>query len=420
MLAVYDDPMPGRSGRGSGRQSRVMTVHTFHLAKPGLARVVEALRLTCLGEHGEWDGRTCRLDQARVIVTPGFGSAGWSRGGLLVQSARPSHERPALDRVATEAYPLPVGAALGIRLAPAAFLPTLAACTSFPRMTSPPTAPPPGAAFLRGCGDVRLYTSIEGPGTHGVVWFVLGPEAPGRLPYERLTAALHATGFATAVVHARGTGFSDGLRGDLDDHALFLSDHRLFLEHLTERFSRIFLFGQSAGAAFALEAAASSPAPLAGLVLVNPAWKLTYAKGMGPGLRDYFAYAANYVFRRSALTVDMNRSPASVGFAPDREEAEAMQRDPLVVRYFSLRYLLGQRKVMMRCPKNMAAVRAPLLLVQGAHDALVDPTSYDELLRAAQVSDKRKLVAPDGGHGSSAVETMVEPLLEWFVSHADP
>lgn len=302
-------------------------------------------------------------------------------------------------------------------LAPA-FLLTITACASWPQATSPPVAPPPGAEFIRGRGDVRLYTSIEGPGTRGVVWFILGPEAPGQPPYERLTAALHEAGFATAVVHARGTGFSDGLRGDLDDYALFLSDHRLFLDHLTARFSRIFLFGQSAGAALALEVAASAPTPLAGLVLVNPAWKLTYAKGMGPTFADYFVYAANYVFRPAALTVDMNRSPSSVEFAPDREEAQAMQRDPLVVRYFSLRYLFAQRKIMNRCPQNVAAVQTPLLLVQGAHDALVDPASFDALLGAALVADKRKLVAPGGGHGSSAVETMVLPLVEWFTSRA--
>jgi alpha-beta hydrolase superfamily lysophospholipase len=288
------------------------------------------------------------------------------------------------------------------------------------QVTSPPVAPPPGSKFLSGSGGVRLYTSIEGTGKRGVVWFVLGPETSGQAPYARLTAALHEAGFATAVVHARGTGFSDGVRGDIDDYALFLSDYRLFHEHLAGRFSHIFVFGQSIGAALALEVTASLPTPLAGLVLVNPAWKLTYAKGMGPTLRDYLIYAANYLLRPSALTVDMNRSPASVAFAPDREEAQAMQGDPLAVRYFSLRYLLAQRKVMNRCPQNMAAMQAPLLLLQGAHDALVDPASVDALLGAAQVSDKRKLVAPDGGHGSSAVETMVQPLVAWFTAHAAP
>jgi NADPH:quinone reductase-like Zn-dependent oxidoreductase/alpha-beta hydrolase superfamily lysophospholipase len=277
-----------------------------------------------------------------------------------------------------------------------------------------------GAEFILGRGHVRLYTSIEGVGTRGVVWFVLGPETSGQAPYARLTAALHATGFATAVIHARGTGFSDGFRGDIDDYALFLSDYRLFHEFLAARFSRIFVFGQSVGAALALEVAASPSTPLAGLVLVNPAWKLTYAKSMGPTFSDYIAYAANYLFRPSALTVDMNRSPYSMAFAPDREESQAMQRDPLVVRYFSLRYVLAQRRVMNRCLQNVATVQAPILLVQGAHDAVVDPASLDVLLGAARAVDKRKLVAPDGGHGSSAVETMVIPLVDWFTLHADP
>jgi alpha-beta hydrolase superfamily lysophospholipase len=281
----------------------------------------------------------------------------------------------------------------------------------------PPVDPPPGSEFLNGRGGVQLYTSIKGPRIRGVVWFVLGPETSGQVPYARLTTALHSAGFATAIVHGRGTGFSNGMRGDIDDYALFLSDYQLFHDHLAKRFSYIFVFGQSVGAAIALEIAASLLTPLAGLVLVNPAWKLIYAKGMRPNLRDYAVYAANYLFRPSALTIDMNRSPSEVAFLPDREEAQAMQLDPLVVRYFSLRYLLAQRKIMNRCLQNLVKVQAPLILVQGAHDALVDPASFDVFLSEARVVDKRKLIAPDGGHGSSAVETMVAPLVEWFISH---
>ncbi len=288
-----------------------------------------------------------------------------------------------------------------------------------PRRTTPPIAPPPDATFLRGRGDLRLYAAIDGPGTRGVVWFVLGPEVRSAPPYPRLTAALHDAGLATAVLHARGTGFSDGLRGDIDDFARLLDDRRLFLEHLADRFGRIVLLGHSVGAALALELAAVSSDRLAGVVLVNPAWRLTYAEGMGPTLRDYVAYAINAVIRRSALTVDMNRAPSCVAFAPDRDEGEAMQRDPLVVRYFSLRYLMGERRVMARCPGNAATSRAPLLLVQGAHDALVDPSSFDALLDAAAAPDKSKLVAAEGGHGSSAVETMVAPIVAWIVAHVD-
>jgi fermentation-respiration switch protein FrsA (DUF1100 family) len=82
-----------------------------------------------------------------------------------------------------------------------------------------------------------------------------------------------------------------------------------------------------------------------------------------------------------------------------------------------MRLLLGQRAVMRSCPRNAARVDAPLLLLQGAGDALVDPRGSDEILAAARSADKAKVVAPLGGHGASAVETSVEPVLRWLRAH---
>lgn len=294
------------------------------------------------------------------------------------------------------------------------------ACASWPRVSTPPLPPPAGAEFLGTSDGLRLYSAVQGPGARGVVWFVMGAEISAAPPYPALTRALHEAGFATAVVHPRGTGFSDGLRGDVDDYARFLGDYCAFLAVLQGRFERVFLVGHSAGAAFALEVAVAPQKPLAGLVLVNPAWKLRTAEGMSPSFGDYVTFAANLVFRPAALTVDMNSRPESIAFAPDREEGLAMQRDPLVVRYFSMRTLSEQGRVMARCAENVAVSAAPLLLVQGAHDAMVEPASLDELLAKAAAVDKRKLVAPDGGHGSSAVETQVAPLVEWFSARAPP
>ncbi|MDP1823399.1 MAG: alpha/beta fold hydrolase [Archangium sp.] len=293
----------------------------------------------------------------------------------------------------------------------------LAGCASAPLVSRPPLDPPPAAEFIAGAGDVRLYTQVTGEGPRGVVWFVMGPEIASAPPYPKLSAALLEAGFATAVLHPRGTGFSDGPRGDLDDYPLFLGDLRQYREVLSARFpGRVFLFGHSAGAALALELAAETQG-LAGVVLVNPAWKLVYGKDMGPTFGDYVTYAANFVFRPAALTVDMNRDPSAVAFAEDRAEGEAMQKDPLVVRYFSLRYLMAQSKVMERCPTNAKKLTAPLLMVEGRHDALVDPSGTAELFAAVPGSDKVKLVADEGGHGSSAVETRVASIVEWLSDH---
>jgi acylglycerol lipase len=298
----------------------------------------------------------------------------------------------------------------------------LLGCVSVERATKAPVEPPlDGSSWIQGTGGLRLYCSSRAPpgDPWGVLYLVLGPEIGSSEPYPRFTAALHASGIATAVLHPRGAGFSDGLRGDIDDYGPFLDDFRRGLARVRETFpgKPVFLLGHSVGAALALEVAAKAEKPLAGLILVNPAYRLIYGEGMGPSLTDYVAYAFNAVFRRSALTVDMNSNPTAVRNAADREEALAMQRDPLVVRFFSLRYLLAQREVMTSCVKNAAAIDAPLLLVQGAEDALVDPRGNDEILAAARTADKVKLVAARGAHGSSAVETVVEELIRWLQAH---
>ena len=115
----------------------------------------------------------------------------------------------------------------------------------------------------------------------------------------------------------------------------------------------------------------------------------------------------------------MNSKPEAIEFAADREEGLAMQRDPLVVRWFSMRYLGAQGRVMDRIPENLAKTDVPLLLVQGAHDGLVDPKSFDELLAKSPARDKQKLLSPEGGHGSSAVETQVDAITAWLLAHAD-
>ncbi len=301
-------------------------------------------------------------------------------------------------------------------------LAVLAGCAAYPRVTRPPLDPPAGAEWLRAPDGALLYTATALPAGEvvGVVSFVLGPEISAAPLYPELQAALYEQGFATAVLHPRGTGYSDGLRGDIADYGLFLADYGHALASLQARFPSkpIFLMGHSAGAAFALELAAKAPAPVAGLVLVNPAYKLLATEGMTPSFGDYVGYAADMVFRPSALTVDMNSRPSGIAHAGDRAEAEAMQADPLVVRYFSMRYLLAQKQVMDRCATNAAAVVAPLLLVQGAKDGLVDPAGGDELLVAAKGLDKVKWIAPEGGHGSSAVETMVGPIVGWLRQRA--
>lgn len=222
--------------------------------------------------------------------------------------------------------------------------------------------PGPGTDWIVGDEGQPLYSRWLRPvHPRGLVWYVLGPECGAAVPYPRLTQALLDAGFVVTLVHARGTGYSPGVRGDITDAHAWLGDSRRFCVESARRFPGVpvFLVGHSAGAAVAADI-------------------------------------------------------ADVAFGPDREEAVAMQRDSVAVRYFSMRMLLAQKRLMNRLPKNVGALTVPVLVIEGAYDALIDPAGNDELLARARIAGSTKIVARDGGHGSSAVETTVESLVRWL------
>ncbi len=294
----------------------------------------------------------------------------------------------------------------------------LVACASYPRLTRPPLPPPPDAQWLDG-GAGRLFVHTEGPTEPGaVLWLVQGAECRGEPPYPALRAALADARVATAYVHVRGSGYSDGLRGDVEQFDLLMEDLRRFADWLGARFPNapVFVLGHSAGAAFALELIARGFEPK-GLVLVNAAFRLQTSPGLAPTFGDVLGFMGNAVFRPAALTVDMNSRPQAVQHEADREEGLALQADPLVVRYFSMRFMTGQKAVMDRSAVNVARLRAPLLVIEGERDALVDPKGNDELLAKAGSAERLRHLARDAGHGSSAVEGSTDVLVDWLLRH---
>lgn len=155
-----------------------------------------------------------------------------------------------------------------------------------------------------------------------------------------------------------GTGYSPGVRGDIKNDQALRRDYRRFRVEIDRRVPGVpvFLVGHNAGAAVAADIAPTGTPGVAGVVLVNAAYRLRDARRMTPTWRQYVAYAANLLVRPSAPVVDMNSRPFDVAFGPDREGAIAMQRDH---------------------------VPGP----------------------PARTTGSAKVVARDGGHGSSAVET---------------
>jgi alpha-beta hydrolase superfamily lysophospholipase len=117
-----------------------------------------------------------------------------------------------------------------------------------------PLQPGPGADWVVGDDGQRLYSRWQRPvHPRGLAWYVLGPESGAAFPYPRLTQTLLDAGFVVTLMHARGTGFSPGVRGDIKNDQALLGDYRRFRVEINRRYPGVpvFLVGHSAGAAMA-------------------------------------------------------------------------------------------------------------------------------------------------------------------------
>ncbi len=272
-------------------------------------------------------------------------------------------------------------------------------------------------SYLTAPDGRALYYRIEGltDRTVGMVWFVEGIAIQSAPTYPRLAAALRERNLALAYFHPRGAGYSDGVRGDAADFGDVLRDFDGFAEFLAARFPRlpVVQLGHSAGGAFALEIAATHPP--AALVLVNPAFR--FRREAGPSARDLAKLGVSFLFRRAAPIIDLAGDPARLRDPFDREEGFSLVRDPLAVHRFSVRYLLGLRRVMKRCVENARHVRAPLLFVQGGRDEVIDGGGGAEIL-GAYAGDATRILVTERGHGSAVIEARATEIADWIAARA--
>jgi len=313
----------------------------------------------------------------------------WSAGGLIAACG-------VLVSVAVLSIPRPTAAELA-------------------RDSAVPTLPSgPGHRWHYASDGTRLYEHVyeqEGP-RRGIVLYVAGITGLGSDEQPEFVAALVARGLEVRFLHPRGTGYSDGARGDIANLDRYLADYEEYARAVAPAGTPLIIVGHSMGGVFALRVAARLP-QTAGLVLINPARRYAANPGSSPTILQYIAYAACTVFAPGERLVDMGGRPEAITDPEDRAEAIRRRDDPLVVRWFSMRAMLAAKQVMDGVPADAARCRCPVLLVDGDADRIVDRAGHAALLDAYAGTDKTRLTVPGGGHGYATVRQAMPKIAEW-------
>jgi alpha-beta hydrolase superfamily lysophospholipase len=220
------------------------------------------------------------------------------------------------------------------------------------------------------------------------------------------------------VIHPRGTGYSEGTRGDNSDLSDFIGDYVEIIKgdkYYNDSNRKIILFGHSMSCAIALKVAGEMQ-KTDGLVLVNPPYKLKSAKGMTPEVGDYLRYIGYYIFAPHVPIVNMAGDPSIIENEADRRESEVRSNDSLLVKYFSMSYMTESKKIMNTMVRNVRQADYPLLLLYGENDMIVDKIGCDEIFSAWKNQNKNYEIIKDGSHGKSTVLKGSELIIKWVES----
>lgn len=290
------------------------------------------------------------------------------------------------------------------------------ACAGFPNLEKPQPELTDEGAFFTASDQARIfvYTYVPAKAATATIYLLSGITGINHKSEQDVIQSLSAGRNRVVVIHPRGTGYSDGKRGDIDDYATIVSDYVEIINGNSRRpQGRIFLYGHSMSTAIALEVAAKL-ARIDGVILINPPWKLKPAKGMSPSWSDYIKYASYYLFAPHTPVVNMAGNPAQIENPEERSEAEARMNDPLLVKHFSLYMMSASQKMMQRMLTNAKAADYPLLLIYGEKDSIVERSGCDEIFEAWKNPNKTFKVVPDGPHGKKTALAAMAWITEWL------
>lgn len=265
---------------------------------------------------------------------------------------------------------------------------------------------------------IFIYESIPRPDYHATIVLVAGITGINHHREQKLIGLLSNQLHRVVVIHPRGTGYSEGPRGDISPFSDLIQDYIEIIKGDTDyrtKKHKILLFGHSMSTAIVL-AIMAIMRDIDGVILVNPPYILKKVKGMSPSVGDYLKFIWCFLFARHKPVVNMAGNPDLIANEEDRQEALVRINDPLLVKYFSMAMMSETKKLLAGMLRHARDANVPLLLIYGLADSLVDQKSSDQLFAAWKSPLKQYNLIAKGTHGITTVILAQSILEQWIAA----
>jgi alpha-beta hydrolase superfamily lysophospholipase len=281
----------------------------------------------------------------------------------------------------------------------------------------------PPDAFFTASDGAKLFSYVKDPKTDSrVTVYIISGYTGINHDSEKDVIDLVCDGAnRIAVLHPRGTGYSEGKRGDVKSFSRFLDDFSEFIRADIEKrrhADKVILYGHSISTAMALEIGTRISC-INGAILINPPYLMKKAPGMTPSVLDYAKYACHLIFFPHRPIVNMAGDPDMIANEEERTEARARSNDHLLVKYISMYMMLKSKILLDKMLKNAERSQFPLLLVYGTHDSIIEKKGCELLFDSWKHPRKEFYLVENGPHGKPTVIMAMRKILAWIGSLPD-
>lgn len=263
---------------------------------------------------------------------------------------------------------------------------------------------------------IFVYELVPPDGFNRTIYIISGITGINHTSEKDIIELLCNNENRVVVIHPRGTGYSEGTRGDITDFSDYITDYVRIIsgDSLNAgKSKKVILYGHSMSCAIAIKVA-NQLHKKDGLILVNPPYRLRSARGMSPKFSDYIKYIGYFLFAPHKPVVNMAGDPSALTNEEDRTESELRNNDPLLIKYFSIHCMLESKKLIETIVENARHADYPLLLLYGENDLIVDKSGCDEIYFSWKSQEKNYTMISGGSHGKSTVIKGSDVLLKWM------
>lgn len=260
----------------------------------------------------------------------------------------------------------------------------------------------------------KKFPSVIEP--KGILIIIQGGGGGKADDYRSFAKILNSDGYSVIRVDERGTGDSEGVRGDIKDYNIVIKDYICLIKkvRMENTDKKIFVLGHSFGGVVVTRLAFEVKKELSGIVLLNPMFG--YAKEYGPSLHDIIFFIYCMIFQPSKpvynIAGDLNR----INYPLDKEEALSNDNDSRIVKKFSVRYLMTTKKIIDLSAYYSKHNSIPLLLARGKRDEFIDKEKTAEIFDIWPCDNKHEIIIENAGHGTYIANLVAVEIIKWLNS----